>query len=214
MAICLSTGLSVKNTFLDGEPEELAGMPLIRSKSCIARFSEWSVSEESSEGSTDTDDLGYCTDTDDGDSDEWGDADYDEDGVNNRDRQAFDASTSHTLTMSVSAPIDASLVYNDYLCFAGDQSHLGMIVFGALPVPGESALQVCENVMEPSSLPSMGSQYHGSLMADGQPACRPCAWQHKTSGCANGTACQYCHLCPPEELKNRKKEKLARLKSQ
>jgi len=38
--------------------------------------------------------------------------------------------------------------------------------------------------------------------------CRPCAWYHKdSSSCRNGQSCRYCHLCPPGELKRRKREK-------
>jgi hypothetical protein len=38
--------------------------------------------------------------------------------------------------------------------------------------------------------------------------CRPCAWFYKdSSGCRNGSSCRYCHLCPPGELKRRKRDK-------
>lgn len=55
-----------------------------------------------------------------------------------------------------------------------------------------------------------GSKLHGTLNDEGQPICTPCAWFHKEPGCANGKICQYCHLCPKGELKNRKKAKIAR----
>lgn len=38
--------------------------------------------------------------------------------------------------------------------------------------------------------------------------CKPCAFVWK-NGCADGEACPFCHLCPPNEQKRRKKEKLA-----
>jgi len=38
--------------------------------------------------------------------------------------------------------------------------------------------------------PSPGSALHHSG------ACRPCGWFWKPSGCANGSDCAYCHLCP------------------
>mmetsp|Transcript_66067 Transcript_66067/g.127614 ORF Transcript_66067/g.127614 Transcript_66067/m.127614 type:complete len:411 (+) Transcript_66067:57-1289(+) len=42
--------------------------------------------------------------------------------------------------------------------------------------------------------------------------CRPCAWQYKEKGgCKNGSYCDYCHLCPPGELKRRKREKSQKL---
>jgi len=48
-------------------------------------------------------------------------------------------------------------------------------------------------------LPSPGSAGHA------QGTCKPCAFLH-TKGCANGAACQFCHLCDPEEKKRRKRE--------
>lgn len=61
-------------------------------------------------------------------------------------------------------------------------------------------------------IPSMGSQLHGTFGADGQPACKPCAWFYKEGSCLNASACGYCHLCPQGELKNRKKAKIATLR--
>lgn len=61
-------------------------------------------------------------------------------------------------------------------------------------------------------LASVGSKQHGELI-EGQPACTPCAWFHKPAGCLNAKNCYYCHLCPPEELKNRKKWKVQRMKT-
>lgn len=49
--------------------------------------------------------------------------------------------------------------------------------------------------------PSEGSKLHGSGF------CRPCAWFWKPKGCENGYACRHCHLCPQEEIKNRRKAK-------
>mmetsp|Transcript_53722 Transcript_53722/g.94226 ORF Transcript_53722/g.94226 Transcript_53722/m.94226 type:complete len:264 (-) Transcript_53722:226-1017(-) len=43
--------------------------------------------------------------------------------------------------------------------------------------------------------------------------CRPCAWFWKKEGCKNGLSCGYCHLCPPGELKNRKKQKVLLMRS-
>lgn len=37
--------------------------------------------------------------------------------------------------------------------------------------------------------------------------CRPCGFAHKPEGCSNGAQCQYCHLCLPGEIKDRKKTK-------
>jgi len=41
--------------------------------------------------------------------------------------------------------------------------------------------------------------------------CKPCAflWKDlKKPGCQNGQGCTFCHLCPPGEVKRRKKEKM------
>jgi hypothetical protein len=40
--------------------------------------------------------------------------------------------------------------------------------------------------------------------------CKPCAWLWKNeNGCENGANCNFCHMCPPGEVKRRKKDKLA-----
>lgn len=42
-------------------------------------------------------------------------------------------------------------------------------------------------------------------------SCKPCAflWKDpKNPGCQNGPACTFCHLCPPGEVKARKKQKM------
>lgn len=41
-----------------------------------------------------------------------------------------------------------------------------------------------------------------------QGICRPCAYLHKPSGCANSTNCTYCHECPEGELRRRKQVKM------
>lgn len=55
---------------------------------------------------------------------------------------------------------------------------------------------------------SIGSSLHSS----GQ--CKPCAWFHKPKGCYRAERCRHCHACAPEELKQRKKEKVTVLKAQ
>merc|ERR1719386_48181 len=52
---------------------------------------------------------------------------------------------------------------------------------------------------------SIGSAAHDSG------TCKPCAflWKDlKKPGCQNGQGCVFCHLCPPGEVKRRKKEKM------
>merc|ERR1719281_458621 len=52
---------------------------------------------------------------------------------------------------------------------------------------------------------SVGSAAHESG------TCKPCAFLWKDlskPGCQNGTGCVFCHLCPPGEVKKRKKQKM------
>jgi len=51
--------------------------------------------------------------------------------------------------------------------------------------------------------PSVGSTYHHLGI------CKPCAHAFSKDGCHNGPLCNFCHLCGPEEIKRRKKEKMA-----
>lgn len=53
--------------------------------------------------------------------------------------------------------------------------------------------------------PSVGSAAHQLGF------CKPCDFFHRNC-CTNAAACKFCHLCGPEESKNRKKHKLAMLK--
>lgn len=46
----------------------------------------------------------------------------------------------------------------------------------------------------------------GSLLHKAQ-LCKPCAWYHHPKGCQRAGACEFCHMCPPGEIKRRKKEK-------
>jgi len=59
-----------------------------------------------------------------------------------------------------------------------------------------------------AKLSSLGAALHGT----GQ--CKPCAWFHKPQSCFRGRDCRHCHACSPDELENRKKSKVALLKSQ
>lgn len=45
--------------------------------------------------------------------------------------------------------------------------------------------------------------------------CRPCAYHcHKEDGCRRGESCTFCHMCGPEMLRARRKEKAKRIKSE
>jgi hypothetical protein len=221
MAVCPSTRLCVKNTFLDGEAELLRSDELEdalrRSKSCIASLSEvspWSVSkdmEEALDGSTDTDGEADCTDVDNDENEDWGDIDNHEHGF--LWKHLFLPSSSHTMTATLTTPVNEVFSFNEWPDLAIQNTQLG--VSGTSSLHEQSIWMTCENenfTLQP--LPSAGSQYHGTMTEDGQPACKPCAWMHKAAGCSKGILCSYCHLCTKDELKNRKKEKVARMRSQ
>mmetsp|Transcript_92581 Transcript_92581/g.245920 ORF Transcript_92581/g.245920 Transcript_92581/m.245920 type:complete len:158 (-) Transcript_92581:50-523(-) len=55
---------------------------------------------------------------------------------------------------------------------------------------------------------SLGAELHGTGR------CRPCAWRWKEGGCCNGAECEFCHACPPGELKSRRKAKDNQLKAE
>lgn len=63
------------------------------------------------------------------------------------------------------------------------------------------------NLSDGLGIMSIGSATHDL----GQ--CTPCAFLWKGDGCTKGQSCGFCHLCPPGEVKRRKKEKLASRKA-
>merc|ERR1712039_1047697 len=63
----------------------------------------------------------------------------------------------------------------------------------------------------PGLLPPPGTPSHGSIK-HGMGECRPCSWFWKPQGCQNGAECNHCHACPIDELKTRKRAKLAMLR--
>eukprot|EP00913_Durusdinium_trenchii_P024153 g22679.t1 len=67
-----------------------------------------------------------------------------------------------------------------------------------------TSLLECPDVDEeedrlPEGIPSVGSMLHETQQ------CRPCAWFWKPMGCANGSDCRHCHLCPAGELTRQRK---------
>lgn len=77
-----------------------------------------------------------------------------------------------------------------------------------------AAVEPAPQQLDTKSRFSAGSQLHGTVAADGQAGCQPCAWFFKDAGCHNGTACRFCHLCPKGEMKTRKRQKVARLRGE
>merc|ERR1712151_724819 len=64
----------------------------------------------------------------------------------------------------------------------------------------EEGTDASSPVVSPDMI-SVGSAMHG------QGKCKPCAWFWKPQSCQSGMACAHCHLCPKDELKERKKAK-------
>jgi hypothetical protein len=64
----------------------------------------------------------------------------------------------------------------------------------------------------PGPIPTSGSTSVGSDK-HGTGECRPCAWYWKPGSCSNGKDCMHCHLCSEDEIKRRKKAKLASIRS-
>uniref|UniRef100_A0A7S4WDQ4 C3H1-type domain-containing protein n=1 Tax=Alexandrium monilatum TaxID=311494 RepID=A0A7S4WDQ4_9DINO len=56
-------------------------------------------------------------------------------------------------------------------------------------------------------LPSLGSAAHSSG------TCRPCDFLYRTDTCREGAACRFCHLCGPQAVRRRRKEKRALLRA-
>jgi len=78
------------------------------------------------------------------------------------------------------------------------------LCFGeAFPYPG-----VPQTLRNTTIFGSIGSELHGT----GE--CKPCAWFWHNKGCSKGSACTFCHNCPPGELKARRKLKVMRLRQQ
>jgi len=57
-------------------------------------------------------------------------------------------------------------------------------------------------------LPSIGSVGHST----GE--CRPCAHSWREGGCSKGWSCAFCHLCGEDELKQKKRDKLAHIRDE
>jgi hypothetical protein len=70
----------------------------------------------------------------------------------------------------------------------------------------ESQTKKAAVVLNPGQMTSPGSALHGTGR------CNPCAWYWKPKGCMNAVNCQYCHLCPEGELKQRKKAKVTAMR--
>lgn len=57
-------------------------------------------------------------------------------------------------------------------------------------------------------LPSLGSAGHA--LGD----CKPCGHAWKLGGCSKGRECTFCHLCAEDDFRQRKKDKISRIKAE
>jgi len=58
------------------------------------------------------------------------------------------------------------------------------------------------------------TKYPAMELKHNRKECRPCAFhQHRVDGCRHGELCEFCHLCPADQLRKWKKEKKKRLNS-
>jgi hypothetical protein len=223
-SVCLSTGLLVKNTFLDIEPDLFVDNSPRGAKSCIARFSKSTVQlsaealqDSTDDGeSTDGDESARCIDTEDEDSDEWAAHDNSEEVASSCLGQKLMVCKAQAASTPLALATHPSVMLDGPAPKIEQTVPLDCCV-ESLGIKSQMHLQETSQLGSISqilseSLPSLGSQYHGRLLADGQPACQPCAWHHR--GCAKGADCMYCHLCPEGELKNRKKLKIARFRAE
>merc|ERR1711907_791227 len=74
----------------------------------------------------------------------------------------------------------------------------------------EPAVQDTSATLKISLTDTLGLWSIGSAAHD-IGTCKPCAFLWKDlnrPGCQNGTECVFCHLCPPGEVKRRKKQKM------
>jgi hypothetical protein len=63
------------------------------------------------------------------------------------------------------------------------------------------------SLVERARLAQLRRVFFGAPSPHAMGQCKPCAWFHHIGGCHLGSVCVFCHICPPGELKRRKKSK-------
>lgn len=71
-------------------------------------------------------------------------------------------------------------------------------IWSQIEIMSQSAAQFCPSELN-LGVPTIGSAQHQTGR------CKPCAFAWKEGGCQSGTACEFCHLCPPGEKQRRKR---------
>lgn len=122
-------------------------------------------------------------------------------GVENGDVLATAEHQSHSIPQMQMQSLSSSprpfvIIKNTFLHYTSDEENIGK----------QGKLERCNSA--PGALGSSALIGHDSSL------CRPCAFFFgKEDGCRNGVDCKFCHLCPPGMIKQKKKEKLERLRA-
>lgn len=90
---------------------------------------------------------------------------------------------------------------------------------GEATAESKCAPDLVQNIAEESSLTQEEQLIQRVSMSVGasghtEGECRPCAWNWKPSGCSKGTDCEFCHLCEDGTFKQRRRQKIARLRAE
>jgi len=128
------------------------------------------------------------------------------------DSQCSTADTAEASEAS-EAGEDVGLVSPETLADVGYHPGLVLRKEARIDVPAPPCLiSLADTIEEPQreggmpGCPSVGSAGHHLGL------CKPCDFVYRGS-CRSGTACKFCHLCPPEATKERKKERRKLLRS-
>mmetsp|Transcript_45825 Transcript_45825/g.82650 ORF Transcript_45825/g.82650 Transcript_45825/m.82650 type:complete len:230 (-) Transcript_45825:73-762(-) len=69
------------------------------------------------------------------------------------------------------------------------------------------SLQPTSNIVHMASASGAERSPATDMELHAQGLCRPCAWFWRPQSCLHGDACDHCHLCSEQEIKDRKKAK-------
>lgn len=100
------------------------------------------------------------------------------------------------MELSSTRPYSPMMIKNTFLHYGGDDEAL------------EQQARLKRSKSAPGAIDRQAGSKHDSKK------CKPCAYFFgKPDGCREGDDCRFCHLCPPGKLKEKKKEKKRRLKT-
>lgn len=81
------------------------------------------------------------------------------------------------------------------------------------PPPGLEQLQGRQEPKDAQVAMQRTSMSLGAAAHD-KGECKPCAWNWRPDGCSKGKNCEFCHLCEEGLFKQRRREKIARLRAE